>query len=336
MTEKLNINDDVKVLKLNILKENLKQNWNLDTDIWNEEFPHDFRFEDTYLQLSFILRDFNIDELKHLIYITNLFDVRNYNHDISTLINNYVKSCVEYLNHEIDGKADEYFKKYNKNNNCFSYEKKIKEALSKHKIQYSLFFYGTLKASEVRRAVLGENIKYHETTNGFLTHYKVFQVKDANYPLIKFTNKFVKKMETNLNNFSYNIIIANLHEMQNFLSKEIGKGYSQKILKQNYEKILITMIPIIPHFSNECLEMINKNNKKVWPEYDEELTKEDLNLIVVQINGKKRGLIEAKQSMDEDALNKLIFADEKITKYLENKEIKKKIYIKDKLINIII
>ena len=160
--------------------------------------------------------------------------------------------------------------------------------------------------------------------------------QNSNIELIKFTNKFVKKMETNLNNFSYNIIIASLHEMQNFLSKEIGKGYSQKILKQNYEKILITMIPIIPHFSNECLEMINKNNKKVWPEYDEELTKEDLNLIVVQINGKKRGLIEAKQSMDEDALNKLIFADEKITKYLENKEIKKKIYIKDKLINIII
>jgi leucyl-tRNA synthetase len=40
--------------------------------------------------------------------------------------------------------------------------------------------------------------------------------------------------------------------------------------------------------------------------------------------------------MDEDALNKLISADEKITKYLENKDIKKKIYIKDKLINIII
>ena len=160
--------------------------------------------------------------------------------------------------------------------------------------------------------------------------------QNSNIELIKFTNKFVKKMETNLNNFSYNIIIASLHEMQNFLSKEIGKGYSQKILKQNYEKILITMIPIIPHFSNECLEMINKNNKKVWPKYDEELTKEDLNLIVVQINGKKRGLIEAKQSMDEEALNKLIFADEKITKYLENKEIKKKIYIKDKLINIII
>ena len=69
MSEKLNINDDIKVLKLNILKDNLKQNWNLDTDIWNEEFPHDFRFEDTYLQLSFILRDFNIDAKINSAYV---------------------------------------------------------------------------------------------------------------------------------------------------------------------------------------------------------------------------------------------------------------------------
>ena len=226
MSEKLNINDDVKVLKLNILKDNLKQNWNLDTDIWNEEFPHDYRFEDTYLQLSFILRDFNIDELKHLIYITNLFDVRNYNHDISTLINNYIKSCVEYLNHEIDGKADKYFKKYDKNNNCFSYEKKIKEELSKHKIQYSLFFYGTLKASEVRKAVLGENIEYHEATNGFLTHYKVFQVKDANYPLIKFTNNEEDVVKGLL---IYNISSDELNKLDKFE----GINYFRQYVKIN-------------------------------------------------------------------------------------------------------
>ena len=226
MSEKLNINDDVKVLKLNILKDNLKQNWSLDTDIWNEEFPHDYRFEDSYLQLSFILRDFNIDELKHLIYITNLFDVRNYNHDISTLINNYIKSCVEYLNHEIDGKADEYFKKYDKNNNCFSYEKKIKEALSKHKIQYSLFFYGTLKASEVRKAVLGENIEYHEATNGFLTHYKVFQVKDANYPLIKFTNNEEDVVKGLL---IYNISSDELNKLDKFE----GINYFRQYVKIN-------------------------------------------------------------------------------------------------------
>ena len=131
MEQHLNINDEIKTLKLKILKENLKQNWNLDSDIWNEEFPYDYRFEDTYLQLSFILVDFSMDELKDLSSITNVFDIKKFNHTISSLINNYVKSCVDYLNHEIDGKTEEYFKKFDKNNNCFAYEKKIKHEINK-------------------------------------------------------------------------------------------------------------------------------------------------------------------------------------------------------------
>jgi hypothetical protein len=131
MEQYLNINDEIKTLKLKTLKENLKQNWNLDSDIWNEEFPYDYRFEDTYLQLSFILVDFSMDELKDLSSITNVFDIKKFNHTISSLINNYVKSCVDYLNHEIDGKTEEYFKKFNKHNNCFAYEKKIKNELNK-------------------------------------------------------------------------------------------------------------------------------------------------------------------------------------------------------------
>ena len=45
--------------------------------------------------------------------------------------------------------------------------------------------------------------------------------------LIKFTNKFIKKISNNLENFSYNIIVANLHEMYSFLIKEISKGYTK-------------------------------------------------------------------------------------------------------------
>ena len=81
--------------------------------------------------MSFILVDFSMDELKDLSSITNVFDIKKFNHTISSLINNYVKSCVDYLNHEIDGKTEEYFKKFDKNNNCFAYEKKIKHELNK-------------------------------------------------------------------------------------------------------------------------------------------------------------------------------------------------------------
>lgn len=125
----MNINDEIVTLKLAILKENLKQNWRLDSDVWDEEFPYDYRFEDTYLQLSFIFRDFNIVELSQLVKFTDLFNIKDFNHSISSLINNYIKSCVEYLNYEIDGKSEEYFQIYDKNNNCFSYEKKIKKEL---------------------------------------------------------------------------------------------------------------------------------------------------------------------------------------------------------------
>lgn len=224
MKKDLSINSDVKSLKLNILKENLKQDWNLDTDLWNEEFPHDYRFEDTYLQLSFVLRDFNIDELKHLISITNIFDIKNYNHDIATLINNFVRSCVEYLNYEIEGKSDEYFKKFDKNNNCFSYEKKIKNALKKHKLKYSLFFYGTLRSEEVREAVIGQ--KKFNISRGILQKHKVYKVINANYPLIKFTNQKSDEVE--------GILIKDLTtEEIKKLDKFEGKNYFRQFVKIN-------------------------------------------------------------------------------------------------------
>ena len=230
MDETLNINDDIKVLKLTVLKDNLKQNWNLDTDLWNEEFPYDFRFEDTYLQLSFVLRDFNIDELKHLISITNLYDVKNYSHDISTLINNYIKSCVDYLNHEIDDNTDEYFKKFSNDDNCFSYEKKIKLALTKHNVKYSLFFYGTLRSLEVRKAVIGENSDNHNTSSGYLIKYKVYKVKNANYPLIRYTNNEVDVVKGLLIN---NITFKELK----ILDKFEGKNYFRQFVKVNIDKI---------------------------------------------------------------------------------------------------
>jgi len=160
--------------------------------------------------------------------------------------------------------------------------------------------------------------------------------KDSSTELDKFTNKFIKKISTSLENFSYNIIIASLHEMYSFLIKEIDKNYSQKTLKQNYEKILITMTPIIPHFSNECIEMLGNKTKFEWPTYDESKLIESTSLIVIQVNGKKRGLISVKNDIAENELIKLINSDKKLIKYLENKEIKRKIYIKNKLINIII
>jgi|TARA_E500000331_G_scaffold37431_1_gene31190 leucyl-tRNA synthetase len=158
--------------------------------------------------------------------------------------------------------------------------------------------------------------------------------EDEGKDLIKFTNKYLKKMTDALNAFSYNILIANLHEMQNFFNKELIKKYTKKTLTENFSKILVTMIPIIPHLANECLKRINYNVIE-WPEYDETLLVEDIIPYVIQVNGKKRAIIEAKRDILDEELFEIVQQNKNLKKYFSEKEIKKKIFVPNRLINII-
>ena len=97
------------------------------------------------------------------------------------------------------------------------------------------------------------------------------------------------------------------------------------------------MMPIIPHFVSESLEVLKKGGKIIeWPKFDKKLLEDDFSIIVVQINGKKRAILKLKKNIEEDGLFKIITKDEKLNKYLINKEVKRKIFIKNKLMNIII
>ena len=121
--------DTFQELKLKLLKFNLNQNWTLPNEIWNEEIPHDYMYEDTYLQLSFVFNTFSENELLQLIKLTNNETFDGINKNLLIEINNYIKSCVDFINYEIKGETEKYFQKF-KNNSCFSYEKKIKMYLN--------------------------------------------------------------------------------------------------------------------------------------------------------------------------------------------------------------
>ena len=144
----------------------------------------------------------------------------------------------------------------------------------------------------------------------------------------EFINEMIAKISNNLEKFNYNVIIANMYQTYNFLSNFIKKNKNLKNLKENYEKILICFLPIIPHFINECLSDLGFNKKKEWPKYDKSFLEKQNISFVIQINGKKRGLLNVKKDINENELLEMIKIDKTMNKYFDVSDVKRVIFVK--------
>ena len=101
---------------------------------------------------------------------------------------------------------------------------------------------------------------------------------------------------------------------------------------------MIIISAFIPYIANECWEKItNENNlsSQEWPKFENTLIKKDHFDIVIQINGKKRAIINAINNESEDNIFSKSLAIKNIKVILEQKNIIKKIFIKNKLLNIV-
>ena len=170
--------------------------------------------------------------------------------------------------------------------------------------------------------------------NKIISNNKRFTV--FNKELEEFTNQIISQINLNLEKFRYNVLIANFHEIYNFLNKALIKEDWGNNFIDNYLKILKVMTPVIPHFTNECIGNLISEKELEWPKIDKKYLNIEKYTIVVQINGKKRGLIETEQQLDQIELLKDIKNKTDINKFFIEKEISKVIFIKNKLINIIL
>ena len=152
------------------------------------------------------------------------------------------------------------------------------------------------------------------------------------------TNKYLFKITSLIEKFQLNVAIANIYETVRFLEENLEKSVSNQCFLKSQANIMKAMMPFTPHLSCECLSKLEEKDfypKIEWPKIEESLLIDEKVTIVIQVNGKKRGLISAKKDIAEEDAVKEAKKIENIEKNLKDKKIVKNIFVKNKIINFI-
>ena len=154
----------------------------------------------------------------------------------------------------------------------------------------------------------------------------------ANEETIKLLHQTVKKVTEDLSGLRFNTSVSQLMIFVNHLTK------LKKLDKSVLHQFLLILNPFAPHLSEELNEMLGFEplSNTAWPEYDELIVIEEKITIAVQINGKTRGTIDIEIDTKEKLIFDMILNDEKLNKFIIGMEIIKKIYVPNRLINILI
>ena len=158
--------------------------------------------------------------------------------------------------------------------------------------------------------------------------------KSQEVQFISEVSSFINKIDLAIKNFRFNVAIANFYEIYNLFRDSVELNICNKIIKKNIIDIMKLLIPFTPHLANECLEIHNCKITDNWPEIKENF-KEKVNM-AIQINGKTRDVINIDKDIEQDVVNNLVLKESKAEKYVKNKNIKKTIFVKNRIINYII
>lgn len=154
--------------------------------------------------------------------------------------------------------------------------------------------------------------------------------KEEKYARLKVYEALSRANEVYTKSFAFNTLIAAAMEALNALNSQ----NNQDVLTEGFWIILNLLEPIVPHIANELSdELFNRKNFSKIEILDEVFVKDTLNLAVT-VNGKRRAEIEFDKNLSQDEIISL--AKEKVAKWLENKTIIKEIYVKEKLVNLVI
>lgn len=147
----------------------------------------------------------------------------------------------------------------------------------------------------------------------------------------KLLHRTIKKVTDDLGNFKFNTAISAFMILINDWSKK-------EVSKDDFALFLKTLHPFAPHITEELWMSLGKESSislEEWPEYNPDLAREETITFVIQINGKVRDMMEIERGMEKDDIQSIILERDKVKKWTAGKNIKRTIFVKDKLINVI-
>ncbi len=145
---------------------------------------------------------------------------------------------------------------------------------------------------------------------------------------------FIHKIDTSIKDFRFNVSIALFYQIFSVFRNKLDKNIKNNFLKNEFIKFMKVLIPFIPHLAYECLDLLKCKTKNKWPEINKD-TIENVKM-AVQINGKTRDVIDVNKDMSEKQIKEFILKNSKAKNYIENNNLKKVIFVKNRIINYII
>ena len=154
----------------------------------------------------------------------------------------------------------------------------------------------------------------------------------------------LKKVENDYESrFSFNTAIAAIMELLNFIPDEFKKDNATDAQKFCLNEAILfslkMLFPISPHICEYLwTSFVNDGSciESSWPKYDEAIIESDEFELIIQVNGKVRGKLNISKNLDEETVKNLSLEVENVKNNIADSEIKKAIFVKDKLINFVI
>ena len=151
----------------------------------------------------------------------------------------------------------------------------------------------------------------------------------------------ITKVTDDVEGLRYNTAISALMEYVNVLRGEgyRGAGPDAGVPRGLIEPLCIMLAPFAPHLAEECWWVMGHADSvftAAWPVADRELAREEEIELVVQINGKVRGRLRAEAGLSEAEAVTLAESLEPVRKYLDGRTVRKAIYVKDRLVNLVV